>query len=126
MNMIRFQVQLTPDNIEQYANSIDSPLQKIGGVVIAPSTMPVTFWKMEDAPWLDREVAMIHGTQQFYYHAPLMAGMILTCELSLLKVEQKNGRQGLLTFYTHSLVCCHRGSPIAAAETVLIRIGEMK
>jgi hypothetical protein len=126
MNIIRFQVQLTADSIMQYANSIDSPLQRIRGVAVAPSTMPVTFWKIEDAPWLSKEAAMIHGTQQFCYQVPLMAGMNLACELSLLAVEQKNGRQGVLTFYTHSLVCCHRGNRVAVAETVLIGIGEMK
>ncbi|MNO47873.1 hypothetical protein D3C76_381970 [compost metagenome] len=126
MNMIRFQVQLTTDSIVQYANSINSPLQRIGGAAIAPSTMPVTFWKIEDAPWLHKESTMLHGAQQFYYHAPLMAGMNLACELSLVKVEQKNGRQGVLNLYTHSLVCYHQGNPIAVAETVLIGIGEMK
>ncbi|MGV2881727.1 FAS1-like dehydratase domain-containing protein [Paenibacillus taichungensis] len=126
MNSIRFQIQLTPDSIAQYANSINSPLQRIGGVAVAPSTMPVTFWTMEDAPWLHKETTMIHGTQKFYYHAPLMAGMDLNCELSLLKAEPKNGRQGVLTLYTHSLICYHQGNPIAVAETVLIGIGEMK
>lgn len=126
MNSTRFQIQLTPDSIVLYANSIHSPLQRIGGVAVAPSTMPVIFWKIEDAPWLHKETTMIHGTQKFYYHAPLMAGMDLNCELSLLKTEQKNGRQGVLTLYTHSLVCYHRGNPIVEAETVLIGTGEMK
>ncbi|NOU78060.1 hypothetical protein GC101_04120 [Paenibacillus sp. LMG 31459] len=124
MNKIRFQVQLTTDNIVQYAHSIASPLQRIGGAAVAPSTMPVTFWKTADVPWLPMKAAMIHGTQQFTYHAPLMAGMNLNCELTLLAVEHKNGRSGVLTFYTHSLFCCHRGSPIAVAETVLIGRGE--
>lgn len=126
MNKIRFQVQLTTENIVQYAHSIASPLQRIGGAAVAPSTMPVTFWKTADVPWLPLKAAMIHGTQQFTYHAPLMAGMNLNCELSLVAVKHKTGRSGLLTFYTHSLICCHRGSPIAVAETVLFGRGEVK
>ncbi|MNI77486.1 hypothetical protein D3C73_1337830 [compost metagenome] len=124
MNRISFQLQLTADSIVQYADSIGSPLQTIRGAAVAPSTMPVTFWTREDAFWLPKGHAIILGTQQFNYHAPLIAGMSLDCELSLLRVEQKTGRQGVLTFYTHSLVCCYRGKPIAAAETVLIGIGE--
>lgn len=126
MNRIRFQVQLMADNIVQYAGSIGSPVQRIKGVAVAPSTMPVTFWRIEDVPWLHGKAAMIHGAQKFTYHAPLLAGMNLACELSLLSVEHKTGRSGVLTFYTHSLICCHRGSPVAAAETVLIGRGEVK
>lgn len=125
MNKIRFQVQLTTENIVRYAHSIASPLQRIGGAAVAPSTMPVTFWKIADVPWLPMQAAMIHGTQQFAYQAPLMAGMNLNCELSLVAVRRKTGRSGLLTFYTHYLICYHRGKPIAEAETVLIGRGEM-
>ncbi|AIQ42198.1 MaoC family dehydratase N-terminal domain-containing protein [Paenibacillus sp. FSL R7-0297] len=125
MNRICFQVQLMADNILQYADSIASPVQRIKGAVIAPSTMPVTFWSIEDVPWLHGKGTMIHGTQQLTCHAPLLAGMNLACELSLLAVEHKNGRGGLLTLYTLSLVCYHRGSLIAEAETVLIGRGEM-
>lgn len=125
MNKIRFQVQLTMGNIVQYAHSIASPVQRIKGVAVAPSTMPVTFWSIEDVPWLRGKRTMIHGTQKLTYHAPLLAGMNLACELSLLAVERKNGRSGLLTFYTHSLLCYHQGSLIAEAETVLIGRGEM-
>ncbi|WP_379127307.1 MaoC family dehydratase N-terminal domain-containing protein [Paenibacillus sp. sgz500958] len=126
MNRIRFKVQLTEESIIRYANSIHSPLQRIGGVVIAPSTMLVTFWKVENSPWLHTEEVWVHGSQQFYYHAPLLAGMNLECELSLVKVESKNGRQGSLTLYTHSLICYHQGNPIAEAETVLIGRGDVK
>lgn len=118
--MIRFQVQLTEDSIVQYAHSIKSPLQKIGGAAIAPSTMPVTFWKVEDAPWLHKKETLIHGAQQFFCHAPLMAGMNLACELSLVNMEQKNGKQGVLNLYVHSLVCYYQGNPIVTAETILI------
>jgi hypothetical protein len=126
MNLIQFQIQLGEDNIIQYANSIDAPLQRKGGELIAPSTMPVTFWKIEDAPWLSMQEPLIHGMQHFSYEMPLTAGMHLDCELGLIKVEQKNGSQNVLTLYTHALVCFYRGKVVATGETVLIRIGGMR
>ena len=37
---------------------------------------------------------------------------------------QKEGRQGKLTFYIHTLVCRCEGELIVTAETVLIRVGD--
>ncbi|MFC3747041.1 MaoC family dehydratase N-terminal domain-containing protein [Paenibacillus sp. GCM10012306] len=124
MNSIRFQVHLTEDAIVQYANCIEAPLQRMGGVLIAPSTMPITFWKISDAPWLDMPGPLIHGKQQFHYEAPLTAGMELDCDLSLTKVEKKHGRQGIMVFYTHALTCTCAGKHIVTVETVLISVGD--
>jgi len=123
MNNLRFQVLLTPDNIIAYAASIHSPLQSIGDTWMAPATMPVTFWQIKDVPWLRKEETLLHGAQRFTYQTPLLAGMKLDCELSLLKAEPKNGSRGALTVYTHSLVCYHQGRLLAVAETVLLGIG---
>jgi len=124
MNSIRFQVHLAEEAIVQYANRIEAPLQRIGGALIAPSTMPITFWKIADVPWLDIPKPLIHGKQQFHYEAPLTAGMDLDCDLSLTKVEKKNGRQGVLFVYTHSLTCTCAGKRIVTVETVLISVGD--
>ena len=124
MNSIRYQVHLTEDAIIQYANSIEAPLQRIGSMLIAPSTMPITFWKTCDVPWLSKLGTLIHGKQQFHYDAPLTAGMDLDCDLSLTKVEKKQGRQGALTLYTHSLICTCEGKRIVTVETVLISVGD--
>jgi hypothetical protein len=124
MNSIRFQVHLSEDSIVQYATRIEAPLQRIGGALIAPSTMPITFWKIADTPWLDMPEPLIHGKQQFQYGAPLTAGMDLDCDLSLTKVETKAGRQGTLTLYTHSLTCSCAGKHIVTVETVLISVGD--
>ncbi|SDW11210.1 MaoC family dehydratase N-terminal domain-containing protein [Paenibacillus sp. CF384] len=125
MNSVRFQVHLAEDSIVQYANGIGAPLQRIDGALIAPSTMPIMFWKQIDAPWLDMPESLIHGKQQFTYKAPLTAGMDLDCLLSLTKVENKIGRRGKLILYTHSLTCTYVGQPIMTAETVLISVGNI-
>ncbi|AZN41626.1 FAS1-like dehydratase domain-containing protein [Paenibacillus albus] len=124
MNSVKLKVHLDEDSIIEYANCIAAPLQRIGGALIAPSTMPITFWKQSDAPWMDLPQSLIHGKQHFDYKAPLTAGMDLDCILSLTKVEKKNGRRGDLVLYTHSLTCTYAGQPIMTAETVLIAVGD--
>lgn len=124
MNSIRQQIHVTEEWISDYAQSIDAPLQTMNGKVIAPATMPIIFWQAFDIPWLSMNAPLIHGTQQFSYQAPITAGMSLDCELVLTNVERKVGRQGVLTFYTHTLVCKCAAEVIATSETVLIRIGD--
>ncbi|MBO7744367.1 MaoC family dehydratase N-terminal domain-containing protein [Paenibacillus sp. MWE-103] len=124
MNSVRFQVHLAEESIIHYANGIKAPLQRIDGALIAPSTMPITFWKRTDAPWLDMPEPLLHGTQHFHYKAPLTAGMELDCLLALTKIEQKPGRRGNLVLYTHSLTCACAGRSIMTAETVLISVGD--
>ncbi|GIP23363.1 MaoC family dehydratase N-terminal domain-containing protein [Paenibacillus sp. J22TS3] len=123
MKKLKFRVHITDSLITQFANSIDAPLRTWNGVLTAPPTMPVIFWKIDDAPWLDPEGTWIHGSQRFEYQAPIMSGMTLDCELILTKVETKRGRQGELTLYTHTLVCSCSGSLIVTSETVLISGG---
>jgi hypothetical protein len=96
----------------------------MGDILVAPSTMPITFWKIREVPWLDKEKTFIHGRQSFTYMAPLKAGSHLDCELSLTKMEQKAGRSGDMSLYTHVLTCACKGEPIVTAETVLISIGD--
>lgn len=127
MNSLRFQVHLSEEAIVQYAASIGAPLQRIGGVLTAPSTLPITFWQIADVPWLvDIPEPLIHGTQQFHYEQPLKAGMKLNCELSLTKVEHKAGRQGAMTLYTHFLACTCDDQRMVTVETVLISVGDKR
>ena len=124
MNLIRHRIHITEEWISSYAQSIDAPLQTMNGKMSAPTTMPIIFWQIFEIPWLNRDVTLIHGTQRFSYQAPIIAGMILDCELSLTNVQQKEGRQGKLTLYTHELVCSHDGKLMVTAETVLIQVGD--
>lgn len=124
MNSIYHQIHVTGEWISDYAQSIEAPVQMINGKLIAPSTMPVIFWKAFDIPWLSKGESLLHGTQKFLYQAPITAGMTLDCELVLTSKVQKDGRQGKLTFYTHTLVCKCEGELIVTAETVLIQVGD--
>lgn len=123
MKKVQQQLTITAEWITQYAHSIDAPLQKIHGKLMAPATMPIIFWQEFNIPWLDSYKPLIHGSQDFSYEIPLIADMVLDCELSLTKVERKAGRQGWLTLLTHTLICTCEGEPIVTAETVLIRVG---
>lgn len=124
MKRLQLQIHVTSDWISQYAQSIDAPLQMMNGKFIAPSTMPIIFWQEFDIHWLKGDAALIHGTQHFSYEAPITAGMVLDCELALTNVAQKVGKQGVLTFFTHTLVCKCDGKLIVTAETVLIQVGD--
>ncbi|MFF2754132.1 MaoC family dehydratase N-terminal domain-containing protein [Psychrobacillus sp. NPDC058041] len=124
MNSLHEQLYVTDEWISRYAQSIESPLQTIHGKLIAPVTMPIIFWQAFDIPWLKNDAPLIHGTQQFSYKSPVIAGMTLDCELTLMKVDKKEGKQGMLTFFTHKLECKCEGNLIVAAQTVLIQVGE--
>ena len=124
MNSVRHQILITAEWISDYTQSIEAPVQKMKGNLIAPSTMPIIFWQAFDIPWLSKGESLLHGTQRFTYQAPITAGMSLDCELALTSKVQKEGRQGTLTFYTHTLVCKCEGELIVTAETVLIRVGD--
>lgn len=124
MNMVQQQLYVTDEWISRYAQSIEAPLQKIDGKFIAPSTMPIIFWQEFDIPWLKEARALIHGTQRFSYETPITAEMVLDCELTLTNAEEKVGKQGMLTFLTHTLVCKCKDDLVVTAETVLIQVGD--
>jgi hypothetical protein len=54
MNSYTFPYYLTTASIIAYSYSIEAPLQKMGDVLVAPTTMPITFWKIAEVPWLDK------------------------------------------------------------------------
>lgn len=126
MNSIHHRIHVTDEWIRLYAQSIEAPLHTLNGDLIAPATMPIIFWQAFDIPWLkiNSDVPFIHGTQQFAYEAPMTAGMILDCRLSLTKVEDKVSSKGLLTLYYHQLVCYCEANLVVTAETVLIQVGD--
>ncbi|WP_391119016.1 MaoC family dehydratase N-terminal domain-containing protein [Psychrobacillus sp. L3] len=124
MKSLHEQLYVSDEWISSYAESIESPVQTIKGKLVAPSTMPIIFWQEFNIHWLKKDAPLIHGTQQFAYKSPIIAGMTLDCELTLTKVEKKEGKQGMLTFLTHTLACKSDGNLIVTAETVLIQVGD--
>lgn len=124
MKRIQRQLYITSEWISDYAQSIEAPLQTFHGKLIAPATMPIIFWQAFDIPWLKIDAPLIHGTQHFSYKEPIVGEMTLDCELALKRVDKKIGKQGVLTFFTHTLVCKCDGNLIVTAETVLIQVGD--
>ncbi|MBP1999905.1 hypothetical protein J2Z69_000924 [Paenibacillus shirakamiensis] len=122
MNKLHHRFELSATSIMEYAKSIGADLQMVDGTLIAPSTMPIIFWTAFDVPWLNTDLPILHGKQQFYYEAPLEAGMMLDCELSLIQMERKSGRRGELTLYTHMLTCSYNGRLLMSSETILISV----
>lgn len=116
-------ITVTAEWIKQYAQSIEFPLQSIGNKIVAPPTMPILFWQLFDVPIFHKNQPVLHGSQQFTYNRPIVEGMVLDCKLQLTKKEQKNGKQGPLTFYTYTLVCYENDEEIAQATTLLIQVG---
>lgn len=125
MTTLSKRLTVQADFIEQYAKSIEAPLRRTsGGLLIAPATLPITFWSVEEMSWLPAAVPLIHGSQHFAYEQPITAGMTLDCQLSLMQVQHKKGRSGLLTLYTHSLICMYGEKQLFTGETVLLRAGD--
>ena len=116
------QIQVSAKWIREYADSIHSPIQLLQGKLVAPSTMPVIFWQFFKET--SDQIPMLHGSQKFYYEQPITAGMILDCELQLLKTEEKKGKTGKLTLFTYCLTCMCKGKLIVQATTILIQVGE--
>ncbi|URN93709.1 MAG: MaoC family dehydratase N-terminal domain-containing protein [Candidatus Pristimantibacillus lignocellulolyticus] len=126
MNSIQHRLHVTEEWISRYAQSIDAPLQTINDKLIAPATMPIIFWQEFNIPWqeMNNSVPLIHGAQHFSYEAPIIAGMLLDCELQLTNIEKKTSKTGLLTLYYYKLTCRCDGKLIVTTETVLIRVGD--
>lgn len=64
--------------------------------IIAPPTFPASFRPSERQPWLLplEEGRILAGEQAFSYGRPIVAGDVLTCQLHLAGVEDKEGRSG--------------------------------
>ena len=65
MNSVSHEIHVTAEWISEYAQSIEAPLQRMNGNLIAPATMPIIFWQVIDIPWLSMDTPLIHGTQHF-------------------------------------------------------------
>lgn len=116
-------IQVTDEWIGEYAQSIDAPIQTFQGKLIAPSTMPIIFWQFFEETSKQNSSPLLHGSQQFLYKEPITAGMILDCELALVKTEKKSGKSGNLTLFTYNLTCNCEGRNIVIATTTLIQVG---
>jgi len=64
--------------------------------VIAPPTFPVSFQMSGIPVWLENldRKRFLAGEQRFDYVRPIRVGDVLTCRMTLVDVEQKEGRSG--------------------------------
>lgn len=116
-------ITVTAEWIEHYAKSIEAPLQYVHGKLIAPATMPIVFWQQFEHIISTNSKPLLHGSQQFIYHAPIQEGMELECNLALSHTTHKEGKRGPITLLTYTLNCSAGDSEIVQLHTVLIRVG---
>lgn len=114
----RQQIKLTNAWIKRYAQSIGAPLQQKNNAFIAPSTMPAIFWQCFPNPPLHNCV-VIHGSQQFIYSKPLVSGMVLDCELTLVKRKKLD----TYTFFVFELTCKYNNCICVVSTTTLKQVG---
>lgn len=123
MTMQTRKLNVTAEWIQAYAESIGSPLQRVGQKLVAPSTMPILFWQSFDVTLFQNNEPILHGSQQFAYKRPIIEGMTLQCELQLTNQEEKTGKQGPLTLHTYTLIVRENEEEILQATTILIKVG---
>lgn len=73
--------------------------------LVAPLTFPASFRPPERQPWmlgLD-ESRVLAGEQYFKYARRIVSGDILTCQLHLVRVDEKVGRSGTMEILIQEL-----------------------
>lgn len=98
-------------NVAKASNYIDIPL---------PYTMPITFWKHFDIPWLDSIDGLVHTNQSFTYYQPLVANRTYSCHLELNDVSHKVRDNSCMTFLPHTLSIFYENELQATSKTTLL------
>lgn len=64
--------------------------------LVAPLTFPASFRPPQRQPWMQGldESRVLAGEQYFEYVRRVVAGDVLTCQLHLVRVDEKEGRSG--------------------------------
>jgi hypothetical protein len=115
--MLEQQVQLTGKWIKAYAKAIDAPALEVSGRIMAPSTMIAVFWQVFSESPISENGAWLHVKQRCSYQTPLLADMVLDCQLEQVKDKTvKHMRYG-----EFKLSCFHEGKLIAVSHTTLMR-----
>lgn len=73
--------------------------------IIAPPTFPVSFIAPEEPAWtrdLDRR-RILAGEQSFFYRRPVLVGDVLTCRVTFVGVDEKQGRSGKMQLLTQEV-----------------------
>ncbi|MGP4061125.1 FAS1-like dehydratase domain-containing protein [Halobacillus sp. H74] len=89
-----------------------------------PATMPITFWKKFDIPWLNGIEGVIHAEQRFEYKTTLVADREYQATLTLNRIEEKESSLGMMEFLYHTLDIYHLNELQCKVYTTLIVKGE--
>ncbi|HLT99151.1 MAG TPA: MaoC family dehydratase N-terminal domain-containing protein [Burkholderiaceae bacterium] len=73
--------------------------------LVAPLTFPASFRPPERQPWMRGldESRVLAGEQYFKYVRRVVAGDVLTCQLHLVRVDEKAGRSGTMEILVQEL-----------------------
>lgn len=73
--------------------------------LVGPLTFPASFRPPQRQPWMLNldESRVIAGEQYFKYMRRVVAGDILTCQLHLVRVDEKTGRSGSMQILVQEL-----------------------
>ena len=103
--------------------------------IVAPPTFPVSFIPPRELPWM-RDLdfkRILAGEQRFDYARPVLAGDLLSCRVTFVGVDRKEGRSGSMELlrsavtgedadgnrvFTHSKVTVYRTPRESARSSV--------
>ena len=73
--------------------------------LVAPLTFPASFRPPERQPWMQGldESRVLAGEQYFRYVRRVVSGDVLTCQLHLVRVDEKVGRSGTMEILVQEL-----------------------
>jgi hypothetical protein len=103
--------------VKAYAKAIDAPTVIVAGRLMAPSTMIVIFWQLFSESPIDRSGVWLHVKQRCSYQTPLLANMLLDCQLKQVKKKKINH----MLYGDFRLRCFQEGQLIAVSHTTLMR-----
>lgn len=105
-----YTVEVEKCHIRQFAQAIGdtNPLysdeefakKTVHGGIIAPPTFPIAMSEESDEDLdLGLEYSrMLHGEQRFIYTRPIRPGDVLTCQLKVTDVYEREGKNGTMEF----------------------------
>lgn len=94
------------------------------GRIIAPPTFSRTFdfGKIEGLEWETK--GLIHANESFRYYRPIYAGDILFCSNKLVKVFEREGKLGHMTFLVFQQTSADEsGNPVLESHSTIIYRG---
>ena len=70
--------------------------------IVAPPTFPQTFKVPTPGLNVDKR-RTVHGSQEFIYERPIVAGDVLRCVNTLVDIKERPGKQGPMIFFVFEI-----------------------